>query len=104
CGVDREVLVAISLERRVETLAVILGILKAGGAYVPLDSAYPDERIAYMLRDSAAPIFITDRPNASDSPGFAGRCLRFEELWAQAQTQPTDPLPSMVVPANLAYM
>ncbi len=39
----------------------LLGILMAGGACVPLDPAYPDERLAFMLRDSGAPILLTRR-------------------------------------------
>ncbi len=39
----------------------LLAIWKAGGAYVPLDPAYPRERIAYMLRDSAPIAVLTSR-------------------------------------------
>ncbi|WZV79632.1 AMP-binding protein [Burkholderia pseudomallei] len=40
----------------------LLAIWKAGGTYVPLDPAYPRERIAYMLRDSAPiPAVLTSR-------------------------------------------
>ncbi|MBO4569275.1 MAG: amino acid adenylation domain-containing protein, partial [Candidatus Methanomethylophilaceae archaeon] len=31
-----------------------LGALKAGAAYVPMDSAYPDERLAYIIKDSSS--------------------------------------------------
>ena len=42
------------MERSPELLVALLGVLKAGGAYVPLDTAYPQERLAYMLEDSGA--------------------------------------------------
>ncbi|MCP4549380.1 MAG: amino acid adenylation domain-containing protein [bacterium] len=48
-GVGPEVLVGICVERSLEMVVGLLGILKAGGAYVPLDSAYPEERLAFML-------------------------------------------------------
>jgi len=45
--------VAICVERGLEMVVGLLAILKAGGGYVPLDPAYPLERLAYMLEDSA---------------------------------------------------
>ncbi|MCF5211416.1 AMP-binding protein, partial [Pseudomonas syringae] len=45
--------VGICVERGADMVVGLLAILKAGGGYVPLDPAYPAERIAYMLQDSA---------------------------------------------------
>jgi amino acid adenylation domain-containing protein len=60
-GVGPEVLVAICLERSLEMIIGLLGILKAGGAYVPLDPAYPKERLAAMLKDTQAPVLLTQQ-------------------------------------------
>ncbi len=51
-------LVAIMLERSEWMIVTILAVLKSGGAYVPIDSAYPQERIDYLLTDSAAKVLI----------------------------------------------
>jgi non-ribosomal peptide synthetase component F len=34
-------------------VVALLGVLKAGAAYVPIDTTYPQERIDYLLEDSA---------------------------------------------------
>jgi amino acid adenylation domain-containing protein len=61
-GVGPEIRVAISLERSPELLVGLLAILQAGGAYVPLDPSYPQERLAFMLRDSAAAVVVEGDP------------------------------------------
>ncbi|MBC9914519.1 amino acid adenylation domain-containing protein [Chitinophaga varians] len=58
-GVGKDVLVPVCIERSTEMIVALLGILSAGGAYVPIDPEYPEERIRFMLEDTAAPIVIT---------------------------------------------
>ncbi|GGA41733.1 hypothetical protein GCM10010981_33430 [Dyella nitratireducens] len=58
-GVGPDDRVAIGMERGIALVVGLLGILKAGGAYVPLDPAYPPERLAFMLRDSAPCALLT---------------------------------------------
>ncbi|MFL5381838.1 MAG: non-ribosomal peptide synthetase, partial [Longimicrobiaceae bacterium] len=57
------------LERRVglladpgpQVLTGMLGILMAGAGFVPLDPRSPDERLAWMLADSACEVLVTQR-------------------------------------------
>ena len=58
-GVGPEALIAICVERGLEMVVGLLAILKAGGAYVPMDPSYPQERLAYMLKDSAPAALLT---------------------------------------------
>ena len=58
-GVGPDRLVGLCMDRSLDMVVGLLGILQAGGAYVPLDPDYPDERLAYMLRDSRAAIVLT---------------------------------------------
>ncbi|HEX2092176.1 MAG TPA: amino acid adenylation domain-containing protein, partial [Longimicrobiaceae bacterium] len=58
-GVGPDTRVGICVEPSLEMTVGVLGVLKAGGAYVPLDPAYPQERLDYMLRDSAPAVLLT---------------------------------------------
>ncbi|HYG63055.1 MAG TPA: amino acid adenylation domain-containing protein, partial [Thermoanaerobaculia bacterium] len=65
-GVGPESRVCLLAERSPALVVGVLGILKAGGAYVPLDPAHPDERLAFMARDSGAALLVA-------GPGFEER-------------------------------
>jgi amino acid adenylation domain-containing protein len=67
-GVRPGKLVGLCAERSVDLVVALLGILKAGGAYLPVDLSYPDERIAFMLRDAEAVAVVTQRPLAGRLP------------------------------------
>ncbi|ROM59198.1 non-ribosomal peptide synthetase [Pseudomonas poae] len=57
-GVQPDSRVGICLERGLDMVVGLFAILKAGGGYVPLDPAYPLERIAYTLQDSAPVVVL----------------------------------------------
>ena len=57
-GVGYQDVVAMSLPPCAETIAVILAIVKIGAIYMPIDNEYPAERIAYMVDDAKAKLFI----------------------------------------------
>lgn len=50
--------VGVYAERRVETIAMVLGILRAGGNYVPLNIDNPPERNKYILNSCNAKLAI----------------------------------------------
>ena len=58
-GVQPDTRVAVCMARSADLVVALLAIVKAGGAYVPLDPAYPAERLAYMLGDSAPALVLT---------------------------------------------
>jgi amino acid adenylation domain-containing protein len=98
-GVRADDRVAIRVERELDTLVGVLGILKAGAGYVPLDPAYPQERLDYMLADSApvALLSATAMPSSSALPTIA---LDDPALAAQPEH---DPELAGIGPRQLAY-
>jgi tyrocidine synthetase-3 len=57
-GVRPDSIVGLMVDRSIGMIIGIMGILKAGGAYLPIDPDYPQERIEYMLADSAAKVLV----------------------------------------------
>jgi amino acid adenylation domain-containing protein len=59
-GVRPGDLVGLCLPRSAALVVAALGIFRAGAAYVAIDPAYPDERLRWILEDSAPAVTITD--------------------------------------------
>lgn len=57
-GTKPDTLIAIACDRSIDMVVGIIAILKSGGAYVPLDSAYPIERISYIIDETKALVFL----------------------------------------------
>ncbi|ACU60876.1 non-ribosomal peptide synthetase [Chitinophaga pinensis] len=58
-GIKPGDVVAFQIPRSVDMVVVIMGILAAGAAFLPLDIAAPEERVKFILQDSAAKVLIT---------------------------------------------
>ena len=104
-GVSTDTFVAIMLPRRKEFLIAVFAVFKAGGAYVPLDSNYPKERLAFMLKDSDAPVLITTSTLSKD-------CQTEQYFPREKQllidkfdfNEPSDYPVNFAQPSGLAYM
>lgn len=102
-GVGADVPVALCTRRAPELLIGALGILKAGGAYVPMDPAYPAERLAHFLADSAAPVVVTQADLLTTLPAHSAKVLILDTDSALALAPATNPEP-VAGPDNLAYL
>ncbi len=100
----REVRVAVCLQRSLELIVGILGILKAGAAYVPLDPDYPEERLAFMLEDTQAPILLTSAGLTERLPQHAARLVRLDADWELVARESAELPETDVAPENLAYV
>ncbi|OLF53509.1 non-ribosomal peptide synthetase [Pseudomonas chlororaphis] len=100
-GVGPDSRVAICVERGLEMVVGLLAILKAGGGYVPLDPAYPPERIAYMLEDSA-PVAVLAQGATGHLLGNVPVIDMERPLW---QDRPLDnPQIPELTPRHLVYV
>ena len=102
-GVAPGTLVGLCATRSLDLLIGALAIQKAGGAYVPMDPAYPAERIALFIQDSAAPVIVTQSALENTLPTGSAQtlCIDSDPRIAQAPEQNPD---SGVTSADLAYM
>ena len=106
-GIGPEQIVAIALDRSLEVLIAMLAVWRAGAAFTMLDPRHPPSRLAFMLRDTAAPLLIT-RTEFLDGlppssgwqvltldtgwPAVSASCSRFlPRRWPMCSTPPARP-------------
>ena len=101
-GVGPEVLVGVCLGRSTEMVVALLAVLKAGGAYVPLDPAYPKERTAFILKDVAVSVLLTEKRLTPELPAARAQVLCLDEFkWKDGGDEN---IRSGAAPSNLAYI
>ncbi|MEC4812178.1 MAG: amino acid adenylation domain-containing protein [Scytonema sp. PMC 1069.18] len=103
-GVKPDVPVGICVERSLEMVVGVLGILKAGGAYVPLDSAYPQERLSFMLGDSQATVLLTTEELVTVLPEHNAQVVCLDTQWSAIATHSSENFVNGVNLENLAYV
>ncbi len=103
-GVGPETLVAIVTHRSPEMIVAILGVMKAGGAYLPVDPTYPSERVAFMLKDSAAPVLLTQERLRAQLPAHDAREVLLDADWPIIAQEDDDNLDLTTTPEKIAYV
>ncbi|PYK62978.1 MAG: non-ribosomal peptide synthetase, partial [Verrucomicrobia bacterium] len=103
-GVQPDTLVGVCLDRSLDLVVGLLGILKAGGAYLPLDPSYPQERLAFMLEDSQAPVVVTQRRLLEALPKGRARFVCLDSEWKLIAREDRENPGETVSPKDLAYV
>ncbi|WP_193197120.1 non-ribosomal peptide synthetase [Nostoc sp. MG11] len=111
-GVKPDVLVGICVERSsggaasltLDMVIGLLAILKAGGAYIPLDPAYPQERLAFILEDTQAPVLLTQTSLLQAIPQHQAQVVCLDAHWHYIAQQSQENLLSELTPDNLVYV
>jgi len=103
-GVGRNVRVGICLHRSLDFAVALLGVLKAGGVCVPLDPNYPNERLALMLGDVAAPIVLTERGLLGATVPEGTRVVHLSEERRGIAGEPHSNPGSGAIASDIAYV
>ncbi|WP_349409515.1 amino acid adenylation domain-containing protein [Pseudalkalibacillus sp. SCS-8] len=100
-GVQEGTVVGLSLKQGFDRFVGILGIIKAGGVFLPIDDEYPAARKAFMLKDSAAQLLISDTENR-EALNFNGKIISLTDERLEAENKAD--LKTALEAKNLIYI
>ncbi len=103
-GVSTESLIAVCMQRSLELVISLHAIVKAGGAYIPLDPDYPQERLDYMIENSAAQYCLSQQNLSNKLNNFTGQRIVIETLESTLKQQPDHAPDNNLHPDNIAYI
>ncbi|HEX6292026.1 MAG TPA: amino acid adenylation domain-containing protein [Herpetosiphonaceae bacterium] len=103
-GVARGMRVGLCVDRGLELIVGFLAILKAGGVYVPLDPGYPQERLAFMLADTQAPLLLTQQRLAERLADQHVPLVYLDADWPLIAHEPETNPGAPITPDDLAYI
>ncbi|HUU36287.1 MAG TPA: MupA/Atu3671 family FMN-dependent luciferase-like monooxygenase, partial [Vicinamibacterales bacterium] len=101
-GVGPGHVVGVFTTRSLETVVAMLGILEAGAAYLPLDTAFPPQRLQWMVENTGARLIVTEPGLASALPSPEATPLVVDLARPVAADQPR--VASGATPDDLAYV
>jgi len=78
-SLKHDTIIGIVADRSAEAVVGMLGALKAGAAYVGIDPGYPEERITFILEDTAAPL-LAGNSKALSNFSFQGETIALDTL------------------------
>ncbi len=103
-GVGPDVLVGVCLERTPDLVVALLGVWKSGGAYVPLDSTYPEDRLSFMVGDSAVRVLLTQEKCKRLFPSMEEKTICLDSDWPVIAKESSSNPEGNTAPSNLAYV
>lgn len=93
-GVSRGSIVAVAMDRDVDTLVAMLGALKAGAAFAMVDLTHPPQRIALLLEDTAAAAVVVREADAEQVPAASGGAtVVIDREWPAIEALPATDTP-----------
>jgi non-ribosomal peptide synthetase-like protein len=106
-GVGPGARIGLLLDRSIDSYAAVLAASKVGAAYVPLDTSFPNDRIRFMLEDSAVSVVITLRSFAGRFEGVSAQVVALDECYGeidQLSSSPFKPVAASIDADPLAYI
>jgi amino acid adenylation domain-containing protein len=103
-GLGPEQLAGVCMQRSPQMVVAVLAIMKAGAAYVPFDLAYPDERLAFMIKDSQASVVLTQQFLSATLIALGARAVSLDSDWEEVAVKAGKNLDSGPSAQSLAYV
>ena len=103
-NVGPESRVAVCMERSFDLVVALLAVLKAGAAYVPLEPNLPQDRLAFMIKDSGAGWVLSQEHLLPRLPQDGIKVLALDREWEKI-AECSDSAPRLSASEqNLAYV
>ncbi|WP_434756433.1 amino acid adenylation domain-containing protein [Paenibacillus amylolyticus] len=102
-GVGSEHIVGVWMDRSIAAVISIMAISKAGGAFLPMDSAFPKERIKYMVEDSRTAFVLTNHEEAL-AETCSAELININNLSQELAKESLENINKRIQPESLAYV
>ena len=103
-GVGAKQIIGLLFDRSETAIVSILAVMKLGAAYLPLDPSHPEDRIKFVLDDSAAAVLLTSRSLDHPLANHGAQCFFVDQILDQPVSAWNTNLNTDIEPEDLAYV